>query len=88
MSLPVLSPVVAKESPRLQRAEGLMESSGSFLAAMSAQANRDLRAAARFYRDLLRTDPNNPALLERAFVSELGDGNLPEAFRHAESAIA
>ena len=82
------APAFAKETPRLQRLEGLSESSGSFLAAMSAQGNRDLRAAAGFFRELLRTDPNNASLLERAFVSELGDGNLTEAFRHAESAIA
>jgi hypothetical protein len=34
--------------------------SGAFLAAMSAQNQRDMRAAAGFYRDLLRTDPANP----------------------------
>lgn len=78
----------AKESPRLQRLEGLRETSGAFLAAMSAQTQRDMRAAGYYFREMLKADPNNPSLLERAFVADLGDGNIREALRHAERAVA
>ena len=69
------------------REEALMESSGSFLAAMNAQSSRDLRAAATYFRNVLKSDPKNTSVLERAFISELGDGNFPEAFRMAERSI-
>lgn len=64
-----------------------MGGSGSFLAALSAQSQRDMRSAAKFYKELLRTDPSNAPLLERAFIAELSDGNLVEAFRYAERAL-
>jgi len=84
----VASPVAGREAPRsTQRTEALLSTSGSYLAAMSAQNNRDMRAAARFYRELLQADPANPAVLDRAFIAELADGNVAGALRHAERAI-
>jgi len=80
--------VHARQSPGTQRAEALLGGSGAFLAAMSAQGQHDMRAAAGFYRDLLRADPGNRPVLERAFIAELADGNLPEAFRLAEQVTA
>jgi len=78
----------ARETSREQRLEGLRETSGDFLAAMSAQSQRDLRAAGYYFGQMLKADPKNPSLLERAFVAELGDGDLNQAFRLAEKAVA
>ena len=57
---------------------------GNYLAAYIAGAARDTAAAAVFYREALREDPNNPELLERAFISLLGDGDFDGAVRAAE----
>jgi len=57
---------------------------GNFLSAYIAGASRDTAAAATFYKEAVKGDPRNPELLERAFVSLLADGALPDAFRVAE----
>ncbi len=49
---------------------------------------RDTTAAATYYREAVRADPRNAELVERAFVSLLADGALPDAFRTAEKLIA
>ncbi len=58
--------------------------SGDYLAARHAGSERDAAAAAAYYAAALRADPKNPELLNRAFVSELADGNIDEAVRLAE----
>ncbi|HEY8564083.1 MAG TPA: tetratricopeptide repeat protein [Beijerinckiaceae bacterium] len=60
---------------------------GNFLSAYIAGAAKDTAAAAAFYREALKEDPRNPELLERAFVSFLADGSMPEAFRVAERLV-
>ncbi len=57
---------------------------GNFLSAYIAGASKDTAAAAAFYREAVKADPRNAELLERAFVSLLADGSLPDAFRAAE----
>jgi tetratricopeptide (TPR) repeat protein len=57
---------------------------GNFLAALTAESNRDPSAAAHYFREALRSDPRNGELRERAFIAHLQDGNMPEAFRMAE----
>jgi tetratricopeptide (TPR) repeat protein len=61
---------------------------GNFLSAYIAGAARDTTAAATYYREAVRADPRNAELVERAFVSLLADGALPDAFRTAEKLIA
>lgn len=61
---------------------------GNFLSAYIAGAARDTTAAATFYREAVRADPRNAELVERAFISLLADGALPDAFRTAEKLIA
>ena len=61
---------------------------GNFLAAYIAGAARDTAAAATFYREAVKADPRNAELLERAFISLLADGALPDAFRAAERLTA
>jgi tetratricopeptide (TPR) repeat protein len=60
---------------------------GNYLAALVAGAERDTIAAATFSREALRFDPNNPHLLERAFVSAISNGNAADAFTFAERLI-
>jgi tetratricopeptide (TPR) repeat protein len=69
-----------------ERPSGL-GASGTFLAGVVANAGRDTGAAAEYFREALKADPGNAGLLDQAFLSELVDGNLPEAFRLAERAI-
>ncbi len=61
--------------------------SGSYLAARHASIQRDSTAAAAYYRAALSRDEANPDLLERAFLSLVTDGNMPEAVRLAERLI-
>jgi len=60
---------------------------GNFLAALAADATRDARAAAHFFREALRDDPRNAELQERAFVASVQDGSFNEAFRLAERVV-
>jgi tetratricopeptide (TPR) repeat protein len=60
---------------------------GSYLAARHAGIQRDVGAAAAYYRAALRNDPRNPELLERTFLSVLIDGDVEEAAKLAERVV-
>ena len=64
-----------------------MSPAGNYLAARHAGTQRDATAAAAYYRAALRTDPRNPILLERAFLSVLVDGDVDEAVKLADRII-
>ena len=72
-SLAIAAPFEVSESP-----------SGNYLAALIANAERDTAAAASFFREALRADPNNRELVERAFIAALANGNMPEGFGLAQ----
>ena len=61
-----------------------VSSSGNYLAARHASAQRDAAGASAYYRAALRADPRNNELLDRAFVSVLAEGDIEEAVRLAE----
>lgn len=61
---------------------------GSYLAGRYAASERDAQSAALFYEKALKFDPDNPELLERAIMSEVAEGDLDGAVRHAEELIA
>jgi tetratricopeptide (TPR) repeat protein len=61
--------------------------SGNYLAARHANAQRDVNAAAQYYRAALRADPRNSELLERTFLSLLSDGEVDDAVRLAEKVV-
>ncbi len=61
--------------------------SGNFLAAIIAGSKQDIGPAARFYSEALKTDPANKDILDRAFLTALADGNMPEAFRFADQLL-
>ena len=61
---------------------------GSYLAARSADAAKDIGAAAGFYSDALVDDPGNPTLLERSVILNVATGDLDQAFAPAERLVA
>ena len=60
---------------------------GNYLAAREAGAERDSGAAAAYYRAALKSDPKNPELLERAFLSVLSDGEIDDAVKLADRIV-
>jgi tetratricopeptide (TPR) repeat protein len=76
-NLAIATPFEVGESP-----------SGNYLAAIVAGASRDTHAASTFFREALRDDPNNKELVERAFVSALANGNMPDALALAKRVMA
>jgi tetratricopeptide (TPR) repeat protein len=78
----------AKAAPASQdRVTPGLGASGAFLAGVVANTERDTAAAAAFFREALRADPRNSGLIDQAFLAELVDGNMDEAFRLAERAV-
>jgi len=57
---------------------------GNYLAARHAGAERDAAAAAAYYLNVLKSDPRNPELLSRAFLSVLTDGDIDQASKLAD----
>ena len=53
--------------------------SGNYLSALVAGADRDTAAAAAYFREVLRSDPRNATLVERAFVASLANGDIDDA---------
>lgn len=60
---------------------------GNYLAALSAASQRDTLAAATYFREVLRFDPRNPALIERAFIASVANGDIPQAMTLAERLV-
>lgn len=79
----MLPGILAAQAPSRQD-PARTSSSGNYLAARHAGAQRDAAAASTYYRAALRADPKNPELLERAFIASLTEGNVDEAVRLAE----
>ncbi len=90
LSLSAASPVLAKARDNLAVPtpfEVGESPAGNYLAALVAGAERDTFAASTFFREALRADPKNAELLERAFVSSVANGNMPDAFGLAERLV-
>ncbi len=62
--------------------------SGNYLAARTANVDRDAATAAAYYMAALKADPKNAELLELAFYAHLAGGDIDEAVRLAERLIA
>lgn len=60
---------------------------GNYLAARQAHLLRDLEAAAEFYSEALRDDPDNLELKERAFTFLVGTGQVDDAVPLAEEIV-
>ena len=60
---------------------------GAYLAGRHAQEKRDYAAAASWYEDALRTDPESPELISRTFLMEASEGRFDRARLLAEQAL-
>jgi tetratricopeptide (TPR) repeat protein len=58
---------------------GGRSAAGNYLAAEHAGFHRDGRAAGAYFTRALDADPNNPAILERAFLFAVADGEIARA---------
>ncbi|MBI3435362.1 MAG: tetratricopeptide repeat protein [Proteobacteria bacterium] len=86
MSGSALAPGLAAQTPTPQEL-ARVSASGSYLAARHANQLRDAPAAAAYYRSVLRHDPRNAELVERAFFSVLAEGDIEEAIRLADRLV-
>src|SRR5215831_19424997 len=62
--------------------------SGNYLAARTANVDRDAATAAAYYTAALKADPKNPELLELAFYAHLASGEVDDAVKLAERLLA
>ncbi len=60
---------------------------GNYLAGRFAGSVRDMSSAAVFYQRALERDPDNRVILERAFLLEFADGQVPDAAKLAERVV-
>jgi tetratricopeptide (TPR) repeat protein len=60
---------------------------GAYLAGRHAQEERDYGAAALWFEEALRADPQSPELISRTFSMEADDGRFAEARPLAEKAL-
>jgi tetratricopeptide (TPR) repeat protein len=60
---------------------------GAYLAGRHAQETRDYAAAASWYEDALRTDPESPELISRTFLMEASEGRFDRARLLAEKQL-
>ncbi len=84
IALPAL---LCQPAPAVQSAADdteLTSLAGSYLAARTADVEKDVQNAARYYRKTLQSDPDNLYLLERALVLSASAGDVTEALAFAE----
>src|SRR5271166_2949474 len=82
------SAAVPETDPGSEKLEIGDSQPGNYLSALIASADRDTLAAEVYYREVLRADPRNPDLLERAFAAALSNGDEPSANALAERLLA
>ena len=61
---------------------------GSYLAGRAARAQHDTAAAAAFYREAMRLDPDSGTVLESSFLVETAEGNFDRATELANKVVA
>ena len=88
-ALAVIWPGMLSARAQAQPREGLSRTSpsGSYLAARHAVGQRDVAAAASYYRAALRSDPGNNELLGRTFLAVLANGEVDEGVKLAERVL-
>jgi tetratricopeptide (TPR) repeat protein len=78
----------AVAAPNVDKAEPSSEAPfGAYLAARHAQHMRDYQAAASWFEDALRADPESPELITRTFLMEASEGRFERARTLAESEL-
>jgi tetratricopeptide (TPR) repeat protein len=88
-ALAITWPGMVSARAQAQPREGFSRTSplGSYLAARHAGGQRDVAAAASYYRAALRGDPGNNELLGRTFLAVLANGEIEEGVRLAERVL-
>jgi tetratricopeptide (TPR) repeat protein len=88
-ALAITWPGMVSARAQTQPREGFSSTSplGSYLAARHAGGQRDVAAAASYYRAALRGDPGNNELLGRTFLAVLGNGEVEEGVKLAERVL-
>lgn len=81
-------PVQARESIALPPPPDVSGSvTGNYLSALVAGADRDTQAASAYFKEVLRSDPRNPELIERTFVAALSNGDVDDALDFARRLV-
>lgn len=80
--------VCVMQAPTLAQSTGTDSLSGAYLAGVAAGKARDTDAAAAYISRALQKDPDDPELLTRAFMLELGSGNIKRATQLAKRVVA
>src|SRR6266480_18306 len=88
-ALAITWPGMVSARAQAQPREGFSRTSplGSYLAARHAGGQRDVAAAASYYRAALRGDPGNNELLGRTFLAVLANGEIDEGVKLAERVL-
>ena len=88
-ALAITWPGLVSARAQTQPRDGLSRTSlsGSYLAARHAGGQRDVAAAASYYRAALRADPGNNELLGRTFLAVLANGEVEEGVKFAERVL-
>jgi tetratricopeptide (TPR) repeat protein len=85
----VVSAAEAREAVDISSPFEVSESpAGNYLAARVAEYEHDTLAASTFFRESLRSDPQNVDLVQRAFVAALANGDMVESFVLAQKVLA
>ena len=84
LSIGVAAPAFATQGGAADQVISQASLSGSYLAGRFAGKQRDNAIAALYFQRALEVDPGNPVLIERAFVLDLGAGNMQRAELLAE----
>src|SRR6266566_1487748 len=83
-----LAPAASEAAPSLEKLEPVVEAPlGAYLAGRHAQHVRDYAAAAVWFEDALRADPESPELITRTFLMEASEGRFDRARSLAESEL-
>jgi tetratricopeptide (TPR) repeat protein len=78
----------AVAAPSVEKREPSSETPfGAYLAGRHAQHMRDYQAAASWFEDALRADPESPELITRTFLMEASEGRFERARTLAESEL-
>lgn len=83
--LPVVVDAAVAQGARAEQARSLL---GSYLAGRFARSNHDTATASEFYRRALQKAPDDPLVIESAFMAEAAEGNFVQATALARRVVA
>ena len=84
LSSALLPAMVLSSASAAVEKTGASNWAGTYLAARTADVEKDFPSAARFYRSALQADPTDPFLLERSLLLTVAAGDVKQALGLAE----